>query len=633
MKIKLLLFFILLLGFLKYMPVHSQDIFEAVKSNNLDMLQKIIKKDSSTIFLTDELKRTPLHWAARGVHYEIVQYLVDNNADINAKDINQITPIASITARNHLIALEYVLKNGANPNVMDFERNTPLHYAAASGQLRTAQLLLENGASVHIKNSYERTPLVIAVRESGNLEMVKLLIKYGSDINIKDNGQNTALTLAAWRGHKDIVDYLILMDAEVPIAGFKAKDLFEYALSKSMSNLYTTILNRGGQIESLIIEGQTALHLASKGNSVTIVEDLIDKGLCVNVLDTFGMYPIHYAAKYGSSEVIKVLIKNGCQINSKSFWGETPYDLAEKAGNIDVVSFLKMIGADSAKAENSPIKGIYFGFESPNDKPELFAPGLTSNLVGGHSNVIFSPDGKAACWTEWNLTEKGYANGCKIWYTRIDGDYWKTPEVILQKGDTPFFSSDGKRLYFINYILQPDSNQSKEIYYFDVSGDNVLMEASRLPFNIRNTGLYWQFSFDKDNTIYFGANYHLFRSQINFGNYEEPENLKEVCHPDYRGGSPYISPTGDYIIFSSGEIEETLGLSDLYIGFKMADGHWTSPVNMGPDINTKFDDHLPIVSYDGKHLFYVTTKNELKGTYWIDAGIINELREVAFRLD
>jgi ankyrin repeat protein len=632
MKIKILLFFILL-GFLKYIPVHSQEIFEAVKSNNINMLQKIIKKDSSTIFLTDELKRTPLHWAARGVHFELVKYLVENNADINAKDINQITPIASITARNHLSALEYLLNNGANPNVIDFEGDTPLHYAAASGQLRTAQLLLENGASVHIKNSYERTPLVIAVRESGNLEMVKLLIRYGSDINIKDNGQNTALTLAAWRGHKDIVDYLILMNAEVPITGFKAKDLFVYALSKSMSNLYKTILNRGGQIDSLIIEGQTAMHLASKGNSITIVEDLINKGLCVNVQDTFGMYPIHYAAKYGSSEVIKVLIKNGSQINSKSFWGETPYNLAEKAGNNEITSFLKMIAADTVKAENSPIKGIYFGFESPKNKPELFAPGLTSNLVGGHSNVIFSPDGRAACWTEWNLTEKGYANGCKIWYTRIDGDSWKTPEVILQKGDTPFFSSDGNRLYFINYILQPDSNQSKEIYYFDVSGDNVLMEAHRLPFNISNTGLYWQFSFDKDNTIYFGANYHLFKSQLKFDEYEEPENLKEVYHNNYIGGSPFISPNGDYIIFSSAAIGETLGLSDLYIGFKKADGNWTSPVNMGPVINTRFDDHLPIVSGDGKHFFYVTTMNGIKGTYWIDAGIIKELRETAFMLD
>ena len=415
MKIEILLIFLGLTSLMKFMPVHSQDIFEAVKSNNMEMLQKIIKKDSSTIFLTDELKRTPLHWAARGVHFELVKYLVENNADINAKDINQITPIASITARNHLSALEYLLKNGANPNVMDFEGDTPLHYAAASGQLRTAQLLIENGASVHIKNSYERTPLVIAARESGNLEMVKLLIKYGSDINEKDNGQNTALTLAAWRGHKDIVDYLILMNAEVPITGFKAKDLFEYALSKKLSNLYSTILNKGGQIDSLIIKGHTALHLASKGGAVVIIEDLINKGLCVNVVDTFGMYPIHYAAKYGSLEAIKVLVENGAQINSKSFWGETPYNLAEKVGNGEIASFLIRIGADTAKVEKSPIKGIYFGFESPKNEPELFAPGLTSNLVGGHSNVIFSPDGKAACWTEWNLTEEGYANGCKIW--------------------------------------------------------------------------------------------------------------------------------------------------------------------------------------------------------------------------
>lgn len=632
MKIKILLLFIGLSGSFRFLPTYSQNIFEAVKSNNFEMLQKIIIKDSSTIFLTDDLERTPLHWAARGVYFDMVKYLVDNNADVNAKDIYQITPIASITARNHLVALEYVLKNGANPNTLDFERNTPIHYAAASGQVRTAQLLIENGASVHIKNSYERTPLLLAVRESGNLEMVKLLLDYGSDINAKDNGQNTALTLAAWRGHKDVVDYLIQMDAEVPTVGFKAKDLFNYALSKSLTNLYATILNKGGQIDSLTVKGHTALHLASKGNSAAIVEDLIEKGLCVNVIDTFGMYPIHYAAKYGSGEVIKVLIKNGARVNSKSFWGETPYNLAFKAGNLETASLLKTIVADTAKAEISLVKGIYFGFESPKSQAELFAPGLSSNLVGGHSNVVFSPDGKAACWTEWNLTEEGYADGCKIWYTRIDGNSWKVPEVILQKGDTPFFSSDGTKLYFINYIFQPDRNQIKEIYYFDISVDNALMETHKLPFSISKTGLYWQFTIDKDHTIYFSANHHLYKSELNSDYYEEPEILKEVYHNDYKGGSPFISPNGDYIIFSSA-IGETLGLSDLYIGFKKADGSWTSAMNMGPAINTKFDDHLPIVSGDGKHFFYVTTMNGIRGTYWIDAEIINELREIAFSLD
>ena len=76
-----------------------------------------------------------MHWAGRGVHFDVLKYLLDKGADPNIKDMNQIAPIASIVARNHPEALKFILKMGAEVDIQDRDMETPLHYASARGLL------------------------------------------------------------------------------------------------------------------------------------------------------------------------------------------------------------------------------------------------------------------------------------------------------------------------------------------------------------------------------------------------------------------------------------------------------------------------------------------------------------------
>jgi len=63
---------------------------------------------------------------------------------------------------------------------------------------------------------------------------------------------------------------------------------------------------------------------------------------------------------------------------------------------------------------------------------------------------------------------------------------------------------------------------------------------------------------------------------------------------------------------------------DLYITFKKKDGTWTEEINMGATINMRCSENCPMVSPDGKYLFFNrycedTDKGDM---YWVDTNII-----------
>ncbi|TFG99068.1 MAG: hypothetical protein E4H13_09230, partial [Calditrichales bacterium] len=172
----------------------------------------------------------------------------------------------------------------------------------------------------------------------------------------------------------------------------------------------------------------------------------------------------------------------------------------------------------------------------------------------------------------------------------------------------------------------PENNEVRGIWTYERKGD-LLSGPNYLDFDVNKTGLYWQFTLDKQGNIYFSTDEGLFRSLYQNGKYAEIENLSVIFHPDYQGGSPYISPGGDYLIFSSRKLADSFGSLDLYIGFRNSDGTWTKPVNMGTRINSTAQEHLPMVTADGKYLFLRTERNGVPGIYWASAEIIEELRK------
>lgn len=112
----------------------------------------VIELSAPILYIKDRDGNTPLHIAVKNGHEEIVNYLLENNADSKALNDEGSAPIHYAAISDSTNMLEIFLKNDANRNLQDKKGNTPLHLAAKYGKLTNIELLLENEADPNIFN-------------------------------------------------------------------------------------------------------------------------------------------------------------------------------------------------------------------------------------------------------------------------------------------------------------------------------------------------------------------------------------------------------------------------------------------------------------------------------------------------
>ncbi|HEU5186306.1 MAG TPA: ankyrin repeat domain-containing protein [Gemmatimonadaceae bacterium] len=108
----------------------------------------------------------------------------------------------------HEATAAFLLEHGMDPNHMNWHRLTLLHHMAAEGELRKTRLLVEHGAAIDaIDEEYRSTPLGLAARR-GQRELISYLLERGADPNLAGAPWATPLAWAIKRGHDDIAGTL-----------------------------------------------------------------------------------------------------------------------------------------------------------------------------------------------------------------------------------------------------------------------------------------------------------------------------------------------------------------------------------------------------------------------------------------
>jgi hypothetical protein len=79
--------------------------------------------------------------------------------------------------------------------------------------------------------------------------------------------------------------------------------------------------------------------------------------------------------------------------------------------------------------------------------------------------------------------------------------------------------------------------------------------------------------------------------------------LDRNINTDYLEVSASISSDGNMLFFSS-DRNGGEGQLDIYFSRKLPTGQWALPVNLGPNINTKYNEDFPVISADGKILYF-----------------------------
>ena len=113
----------------------------------------------------------------------------------------------------------------------------------------------------------------------------------------------------------------------------------------------------------------------------------------------------------------------------------------------------------------------------------------------------------------------------------------------------------------------------------------------------------------------------IYRSTLVDGEFTTPENLGPIINTSATETCPYIAPDESYLIFaSSGHQSENHNI-EIYVSFRSADSQWSVPVRTG------LEGLCPLLSPDGKYLFYNGSVDGVRGIYWVRASIIKGLKQ------
>lgn len=119
---------------------------------------------------------TLLHWAARQGKLEIVRYLLDHGAEINAANNDAHTAMSAAVWHNNEAVARLLLDRGLNPNDLINEQ-TPLGLAArGNAGTDTINLLLQRGADKYRRDISGRLPIYWAHNANAS-EAIKELLK------------------------------------------------------------------------------------------------------------------------------------------------------------------------------------------------------------------------------------------------------------------------------------------------------------------------------------------------------------------------------------------------------------------------------------------------------------------------
>ncbi len=271
------------------------------------------------------------------------------------------------------------------------------------------------------------------------------------------------------------------------------------------------------------------------------------------------------------------------------------------------------------------LNGPYFGMELTEEESEVFAPEIILREKQAHSVIIFSIDGTKAYWCY---------DG--IWFSKLEQENWTRPRQLpFSKkefgDDAPFLSPDGTLLYFTSKrpVNENDTSRKENIWVVDVL-DSGWSDPRPLPKVINNFFQHWQFSVDKNGTIYFGHisqdnNRDLYYSQLVNGEYYKPLLLKGSINSELNENNPFISPDGDYLIFSRTKDRKPFN-GGLFISYKQDSGMWSKAISLQEYITFNYGGNCPFVTQDGKYLFFLDIYDGKYQRYWTLAEFIEKLK-------
>ncbi|XP_074657628.1 transient receptor potential cation channel subfamily A member 1-like [Tubulanus polymorphus] len=311
---------------------------------------------------------------------EVVTLLVAGGIDVNKQDASSISPLHKMCYET---CVELLKAQRLNMNIKTINGDTPLKCAIESHQLEVVEALLEKGCNVDEKDCAGMTGLMVACEQgSHSLALCRAIVKNGCCLDLVDNQGMTALHRASYcgheqicqmildngsqalnkqdkngrsplylatsRGHTDVVEYLILLGADISLPNKEEKSPLYVAAYFGHLEIVASLLSAGVDINQSDSHNKTALYVATYHGRTDIVNLLIKNQASVNRCDKNGKSPLYIAVLHGNLQIAEALIRGGANVNWPDKDGLVPLHMAVKFPKLDIpmVKLLLSAGCD-----------------------------------------------------------------------------------------------------------------------------------------------------------------------------------------------------------------------------------------------------------------------------------------------
>ena len=281
---------------------------------------------------------TPLLYAARDGKFDAAKLLVENGADLELREANEITPLLMALLNNQLDVAELLLDSGALVNVDDFYGRTPL-FAAVDYR------------NLDMNSDLEDDPQDNRVNRKPVLAMIKRLLDAGADVNARtkewppekkwlyslndvswvDMTGQTPFIRASLAGDIPAMTMLLEYDADPHITTYEGTTALMAAAGVNWTVAQTYTVSEEASLEAV------KLNVALGGD--------------VNASNSMGLTALLGAANRGSNDIIRYLADAGAKLDAQDTVGRSALRWAEGV-------FLAAVGAEQKPETIALLKAL-----------------------------------------------------------------------------------------------------------------------------------------------------------------------------------------------------------------------------------------------------------------------------------
>ena len=308
---------------------------------HLNLCNTFINKYKFDVQIPNNDGWTALHYSAKNGSYELVKFFTDMGADVNLKTKNGLNCLHIAAEFGHLsLCKMFIKKHNYDAQITDNNGWSALHYSVRNGSHELVNFFADKGTEINLKTKNGTNCLHIAAKH-GHLNLCKTFINsYNFDVQTSNNDEYTALHFSAINGSFDLFSYILNKGSQI------------YGKTKNMENvLHLSSLEGHFDICNFVLkyfikdyeDHHTKKQYTLNCNSYKSQVFYKYKTIFLHAMDVDGNTYLHLATKGNQTEICQLLLRYDTGIitllNKED---QTAWEIAKDNSRKDVLNALKI---------------------------------------------------------------------------------------------------------------------------------------------------------------------------------------------------------------------------------------------------------------------------------------------------